>query len=228
MQQLAEDIWIVEGDNVSFMSLPYNTRMTVIRLNTDELWLHSPIKITDKLVRQLNRLGKVNYLIAPNHLHHLFLPDWQTEYPNAKSYGTQQVIQKRQDISFDVQLDNTHQLCFSKDIAHELFCGSNSMQESVFFHRPSKILILTDLIENFSPEHFSTWQGWLARLAGIVAPNGKTPLDWRLTFMFGKKTARKSFNKILTWQPEKIVMAHGEIVHDNAIAFLEKSFQWLK
>ncbi len=53
------------------------------------------------------------------------------------------------------------------------------------------------------------------------------PLDWRLSFMFGKADARKHLNRLLSWNPQILVMAHGEIVTENADKFLRKSFKWL-
>ncbi|BFL82164.1 hypothetical protein LFREDSHE_06140 [Shewanella baltica] len=45
MKQLAENLWIFDGEAVPFFTLPYTTRMTVIRLNNGALWVHSPIKL---------------------------------------------------------------------------------------------------------------------------------------------------------------------------------------
>lgn len=101
------------------------------------------------------------------------------------------------------------------------------MQEVVFFHKPSKTLILTDLIENFDENYFTGFKGLIAKLSGIVAPNGKTPIDWRMSFFFGKKQARECFDRILAWQPERIIVAHGKNIETNAVDFLKKSFKWL-
>lgn len=101
------------------------------------------------------------------------------------------------------------------------------MEECVFYHRRSKTLIVTDLVENFSGQNFNYWQRFVAKGAGILAPNGKMPLDWRLSFMFSKQEARKHLNKLLSWKPNILVMAHGEIVLDNADEFLQRSFKWL-
>ncbi len=74
------------------------------------------------------------------------------------------------------------------------------MEECVFYHRLSKTLIVTDLVENFSGQDFNYWQRFVAKGgAGILAPNGKMPLDWRLSFMFSKQEARKHLNKLLSW-----------------------------
>lgn len=227
MEKLAHDIWIFDGDAVKFLSLPFSTRMTVVRLTNHELWVHSPIKLSQTIKEQLESLGVVKYLIAPNHLHHLFLPQWIDCYPNAEVYGTDEVIKKRHDITFDGSLNCIQDWGWSEDIEQELFSGSPLMQECVFYHKHSGTLIVTDLVENFSGKDFNFWQKQVAKGVGILAPKGKMPLDWRLSFMLGKASARQHFDQLLAWNPQMMVMAHGEIVRENAGQFLIQSFRWL-
>jgi len=227
MRNLAENIWIFDGQAVPFLCFPFSTRMTVIRLADATLWVHSPIKLTPVIEEQLQQLGKVKYLIAPNHLHHLFLAQWQTCYPEARCYGTDEVIEKRADLSFHGSLNKVTLWPWQNEIEQVLFSGSKMMQECVFFHRTSKVLIVTDLIENFSGKTFNRWQRGIAKIVGILAPNGKMPLDWRLTFLFNKPKARKHMTVIDNWQAKVIVMAHGEIVTLHAQAFLKRAFNWL-
>ncbi len=227
MEELAQDIWIFNGNSVPFFGLPYSTRMTVVRLSSGELWVHSPIKLTPDIQNQMDKLGAVKYLIAPNHLHHLFLSDWISMYPNSEVFGTDEVIKKRQDISFNASLNSGSDWPWSDDIEQVLFSGSPLMQECVFFHKPSNVLIVTDLVENFSGQEFNYWQHLVAKGVGILAPNGKMPIDWRLSFMFGKADARKHLDRLLQWNPQVLVMSHGEIVRQNAKEFLTKSFKWL-
>ena len=40
--------------------------MTVVRLPNSELWVHSPIPLTDALAGEVQQLGRVAHLIAPN------------------------------------------------------------------------------------------------------------------------------------------------------------------
>lgn len=230
MRELAQDLWIFEGDTVSFYGMPYSTRMTVARLPSGELWVHSPIHISDELAAELDELdelGQVRYLIAPNHLHHLFIPRWQKKYPDAALFGTREVIKKRADIYFDQELMTGDDYPWSQEIAQRLFTGSQWMEECLFFHKPSRTLIVTDWIENFSPQHFNLWQRWIARGVGILAPKGKMPLDWRLSFLRQKPMAREHLKRVMAWNPDRIVMAHGKIVESEASEFLTRSFHWL-
>ncbi|WP_020410579.1 DUF4336 domain-containing protein [Hahella ganghwensis] len=225
MQKLAENLWIFDGEPVTFLACPFTTRMTVIRLSDGSLWIHSPIKLGADLMQSLSALGQVRYLIAPNHLHHLYLDEWQQVFPKALTYGTDQVIKKRGDLNFNGSLDQEESWPWADEISQMMFTGSRLMQETVFFHLESRTLIVTDLIENFPKAHFNWWQRVLAKGVGILAPNGKTPLDWRLSF--NKKQAKIHFEKMKSWAPDKIVLAHGNIIENNGTEFLTRSFAWV-
>lgn len=88
---VAPDVWIVDGPEIRFgppgLKLPFPTRMTVVRLPDDGLWLHSPTPPTARLLESLQALGEVRFLVAPNTLHYWWLPDWAARFPDAGRYG---------------------------------------------------------------------------------------------------------------------------------------------
>ncbi len=227
MNMIAENIWVIEGDVVRFYGLSFSTRMTVIRLANGELWVHSPIALNPQLQQNLELLGPVCHLIAPNKFHHLYLPDWIATYPRAKAYAAPGLIKKRSDISFSKELGDSAESVWHGEIGQLIFQGSSAMEEVVFFHMDSKTLILTDLIENYKEESFVGWKINLARMAGLMASGGKTPAIRRLGFVFGKAKARLALSTMLSWQPENIIVAHGECIMGHGMPFLKQSFSWL-
>ncbi|MEH2571868.1 hypothetical protein V1272_001203 [Bradyrhizobium sp. AZCC 1708] len=52
------------------LPLPFTTRMTVVRLPSDSLFLHSPIKFDEGLARELQRIGEIRHLVSPNQFHY--------------------------------------------------------------------------------------------------------------------------------------------------------------
>ena len=196
--------------------------MTVICLCSGKLWIHSPLKISDSLIEEVTALGDVKYLVSPNKLHHLFISDWLKRFPEAKSYSSPGLERKRSDIKFSKSLGLNPEEEWSKEINQTIFKGSSVMEEVVFFHHSSKTLILADLIENFKPESLNWWQKIIARFGGVLYPNGKTPFDWRLSFLFGKDKAKSSLATIIEWKPENIIISHGECIIGNGLDFLKK------
>ena len=227
---LADDLWLAEGPNVDFFGFPYSTRTVVARL-PEGLWVWSPIALGPELRAEIDALGEVAWLVSPNKIHHLFLGEWGAAYPSAKLCGLSQIIDKREDLTFAVDLDAGAPEAWAGHIEQVVVRGSIVMDEVVFLHAPSRTAIFCDLIENFEPEflevNWKRWQSRFARFAGITAPDGKAPLDFRASFL-RRGPAREALGTILAWAPERVIMAHGAWIDRDAGAFLERSFAWLR
>jgi hypothetical protein len=226
LRPFGPDIWVVEGPVVPFYGFPYPTRMVLIRLAGGGLFVWSPIALTPDLKAETDRLGPVEHLVSPNPIHHLSMGEWKAAYPAAKLYASPGLVKKRKDLHFDATLGDVAPAAWAADIDQVEMAGSFAMTEIVFFHRESRTAIFADLIENFSEDWFKGWKGWLARLDGIVGPYGGAPREWRFSFR-NRKTARERLARILAWQPEQVVMAHGEMTRTDGTAFIRKSFRWL-
>ena len=100
------------------------------------------------------------------------------------------------------------------------------MREIDFFHRASRTLILTDLIENIETAKMRGFWKLVMKLAGNHDPDGKAPIDMRATFT-DRAAARASLQQLLAWQPARIILAHGRCYAGNAEAELRRAFRWL-
>ena len=107
------------------------------------------------------------------------------------------------DVAFEAELGDEPDLAWREDLEQLVFRGSRFMEEVVFFHRKTRAVILADLLENFEPEKVGGVYGWLVRLAGAADPDGKAPVDLRLTFLGRKEEARASFERMLAWGPRR-------------------------
>ncbi len=228
LSEFGENIWTAEGPPVSFYGMPYPVRMTVIKLKNGDLFIHSPIAPDEELIKQVQALGRVKFLVSPNKIHHLYIGDWQKLFGQAKMYASPGLRKKRADLEFDADLQDKPELGWAQEIDQLIFDGSRVLREVVFFHHQSKTLILTDLIENFDPDWFGGWKNIMARLAGIVAPDGRAPIDYRLSFFGHKRQARKSVERMKLWQPENIIIAHGACYKDNGMAEMTRAFRWVE
>ena len=233
LHPVGNGFWIADGPTVDFHSFPYPTRMGVARLSGRDLWVWSPIALTPELREAIEALGRPAHLVSPNKIHHLYLGDWAEAYPDARIWGLPSVIRKRADLSFAEALGDTPPEAWRDEIDQVVFRGSPAMDEIVFFHRASRTAIFADLIENFSPDYLSAtpgWKGWRAKLArwwGITEPYGMAPLEWRLSFL-RRGPARRALERVLAWEPEHVVMAHGTCAHGDGQAFIRRCFRWLK
>jgi hypothetical protein len=236
LKAVGEDLWVVDGPLVRMaylgVSMPFPTRMVVVRLSNGDLFLWSPTEAGEGLRAAIDTLGPVRHLVSPNKLHYAHVAAWKRAYPEATAWASPGVRERAAsqaiDVSFDADLGDEADPAWEDDLYQLVFRGSRFMEEVVFFHRRTRTLLLADLIENFEPGKMGGSYGWLVRLAGAAAPDGKTPIDLRLTFLGRKKEARSAFERIVAWEPERVIMAHGRPYERDGTAELRRAFRWLE
>src|SRR4051794_6298556 len=87
LSRATDDIWVVDDAPISATGLKLPVRMTVIRLSNGDLVLHSPVRYSPALRGELERLGAIKYLLAPNIAHWMFLSEWQRELPQVTTFA---------------------------------------------------------------------------------------------------------------------------------------------
>ena len=234
LKKIDENIWMVDGpiirmDFILGIKAPFNTRMTVVRMDDDKLWIHSPIAPDEKLFEQIEALGTPTWLIAPNSIHYWYIPDWVERYPDAIVYAVPGLTETaKRPIMVDEIVTDEAPSAWQQKFDVVVFPGS-IVTEAVFHHRPSKTVILTDLIENFEPKKVdSGWLRLLLRLAGNSDPDGKAPIDLRMTFWKHRKVFAKKIQQLLDWKAEKVIMAHGRPYLEDGDKELRRAFRWVK
>lgn len=224
LQQLADGIWIIDGESISFLSFPYEIRCTVIEVG-GKLLIHSPVQLSAS--KYLERLpGNPGYIVSPNKLHSLFLADWQKAFPEVKFYAPPGLSRKLKKVSFAGQLSDVAEPEWEKCLKQKIVRGSWFMSEVVFFHIPSKTLILGDLIENHNPDKLNWLYRFIAKINEMLAPAGTTARVFRWTFIH-RRQARADLEEILGWGAERVIVNHGPVVDHKAEEFLKHAFRWL-
>ncbi|MBR1225517.1 MULTISPECIES: DUF4336 domain-containing protein [unclassified Bradyrhizobium] len=226
LKQFAHDIWTVDGTEIVIVGFHYPTRMAVIKLSGGGLFIWSPIQLTDGLRAEVDALGPVRHIVAPNSLHHLFLPAWKQAYPGAKVYAPPGLRKKREDIVFDADLGDAPSPEWDQEIDQVLMQGNVITTEVVFFHASSRTVLFTDLIQQLPASSFSGWRAVVAKLDLMVGPEPSVPRKFRLAFT-NRRAARLSLERIFAWPAEKVLMAHGPPVETDARVFLRRAFGWL-
>ncbi len=230
MQEMVEEFgtncWLIDGDEARMFSIPFPTRMAAIRLKSGGIWLHSPVVADDRRRAAVSELGSVSHLICPNRFHHLFAGDWQRAHPEAQLWGGPGLQKKRPDLRFDGELSDDSPEEWREEIDQLVFRGSSILPEVVFFHRASRSLILTDVIQNHEPSSDGWFWRKIKRWNGIQAPDGGVPRDLRLTYR-DKEAARESLKQVLAWDFDRVILSHGTCIDHDARAHVERAFGWL-
>ena len=153
-------------------------------------------------------------MVSPNKLHHLFIGDWARRLAGGQLYASPGLARRRRDLSLRRPARATIPIPPGRAIIDQVvFHGSFAMEEVVFFHRSSRTAIFTDLssVSTRQPARLAA-AGDATRRAG--RPHGSTPREWRLSFWIAA-AARRARSAALAWNPQRVIIAHGEWVRDT-------------
>jgi hypothetical protein len=231
LKPVATDLWIVDSGPLHAMGVPIPVRMTVIRLKDGTIWLHSPTRYDDRLRSEIERLGPIRHLVAPNVAHWTLVKGWQDHCADAQAWAAPGLRQrgqvKRSGVVFHHDLGPSSPSAWASDIDQVVVPGGLGVNEVAFFHRATRTLVLTDLIENFEAEKLPLLMRPVVRLAGAMAPDGKAPAHLRFAMNRNRRAAAEMAQRLIDWGPERVIFAHGRWFAANGTAQLRRSFRWL-
>ncbi|CAM2009883.1 DUF4336 domain-containing protein [Acanthopleuribacter pedis] len=223
--QITEHMWEAQVDlNLIGRLVIFPCRMTVIRLKNGALLLHSPVRIDDALAAEIDTLGPVRTLIAPNCFHHLYLKDVMARYPEAKLYTAPGLAQKRPDLDVTAEIRPGKNLPWADEIEWFPLGGAAKMNEIILLHRATKTLIVTDLMFNMSKVR-GPMTPWLLRAAGAWRKPAQSRV-WRI-LTNDRGAAKASLQPVLARPFERVVMAHGDVIERDGKAHFARALQWM-
>jgi hypothetical protein len=223
LRQLAENLWVADRPQ-SFYGLPVGTRMTVIRLAGARLLLHSPVTLDAKLRGELDALGRVCFAVAPNRVHHLHAGEVAQAYPGARLWVAPGLERKRPDLVFEAILTDEAPQEWREEVAQVFFRGRPYENEVVFFHRASRTLVLCDLAFNFGPRAAAPTRLLMKLLRSYGQPGPSTLDPWLIR---DRRAARESLERILAWDFDRIIVAHGDVLESGGHEVLRRGYSWL-
>lgn len=222
LMRLAEGLWLVDHD-FSMMGASIGTRTTVIRLADGGLFLHAPGPPEPGLAEEIEALGEVRHLVAPNDFHHLFILDHASRWPEARVHLAPGLTRKRPELSGYEELGEVASEVWSPDLDQLWIRGAPRVNEIVFFHRASRTLLLTDLVFNVTqPPNFM-----LALFLRLNQAKGLGMSRLMRLMLRDRRAARESLLRLFAWDFDRVILCHGEILESGGKPALEASFRWL-
>ncbi len=222
LQEICPGIWSAEHRQKFGLGFVAPCRMTVVRLASGGLWIHSPGPVDEALAAEIGELGRVEYLVAPNLFHHLHLRAAAERFPGAEVHVPPGLDRKRPDVRFAGTLGVAAP--WGDELQPIPIEGMPAFREVVFVHRPSGSLLVADLLFN------------LRRRLGPVV---RTYM--RLTGAYGRVAQSRVFRLVVRDRPaaaasclrmlrcpfDRLVPCHGEIVEHGAKRQVEEALSWL-
>jgi len=203
----------------------FGTRTTVIRLSSGNVLLIAPGPLSAADLASVRDLGDVAAVVAPNRFHFLFVAQTLESFPQAALFTAPGLAEKAPALPASEVLQDSAPALWKDSLDQHHVEASGFVNEVVFFHRASRSLILTDLAFNFtdSPNAWTT----LVRLAFGVHQRFAPSRLIRFLLRRDRRRLQASAERILSWDFERIVLTHGNIVHRDGRARLATMLQAL-
>lgn len=220
LSAVVDNIWIAKTPLALPGGIEVGATMTVIRHDDGGVLLHSPIALDDALADEIDALGPVRSIVAPNLLHHLFVAGARARYPAARLYASAALRAKRADIAFDHELDSETQF---PGLLTLPIRGAPKLEETLFYHRDTQTLITTDLYFNIDEP-----RNWLtAAVLWLIGdyPGLRQGLVLRV-FARDRAAWRASMAEVFALPFENLIMAHGVPVIGDARNRAWKTSAW--
>jgi hypothetical protein len=208
---------------LKFGPIAISTRMTVVRLRDGSLWIHSPISPSRELVESFRGIGDVRHVLAPNRSHHLFFLDFLNAFPQADGYVAAGLVTKRPDLARFARITNDHP--WDAELQAFRIEGLPVLDETVWFHRGTGTLIITDLLFCFG-ESSGGLAALVSRALGVRGTLGMSrTMKWAVR---NQRDLARSVEPLLSLPVERVIVAHDQIIAEQPQARLAQAFAWLR
>jgi hypothetical protein len=167
----------------------------------------------------IGNLGRVACIVAPGSYHFSYIDSAQKAFPDAQTWICPGVEMKKPDVVFDWVLGDRPDPRWDEDLDQVLVRGNRMITEVAFYHRQSRTLILVDLIENVTDStpgvdwRLKLWWKVVFYMWNHPKPAPEYQMGWK-----DKNAAAASLRRILAWDFDRIIIAHGDLIEENAKA----------
>jgi len=221
---LAPDLWVAPR-SLPLVVGDIGTRMTVVRLPDGGLFLHSPVDPDAETKQALDAIGPVRCVVAPSKVHHFFVGHYADAYPGVRLFAAPGLPDKRKDVNFHAVLGDEPPSEWRGALEQHLFRGVPALNEVVFFHPASRTLLLTDLAFNVvrPPSGRARIFNRLVGATGHFGPHRIVRFAIR-----DRAAARQSVQRILSWDFDRVIVTHGDVLEHGGKQRVADGFAFLK
>jgi len=210
-QEISNGLWHDTYDHAPG-GVQFRTRSTLVRLADGGLWMHSPIPIDDACAKQVDALGEVRDIVAPNGWHDSFAGAAKARYPGATLWGSPALRKSKSKLPVDAWLGKTEPP-WADELRPLLIEGAPKADEFVFMHIASGTLIVTDLLFQirYPVNTLTKLVLWVSGTSGGKLAQSRL---WR-SVTKDRGAAGRSVQRMLDWDFQRVVLGHGDFVEGS-------------
>ncbi len=207
MTPLADNLWVLRYP-LGILGADVGRRVTVLRLRSGELVIHSTGPFSADDIVAISALGKPAWLVEATNVHDTFAKEGRAAFPLAR-YFAPPAFEKFSGVATESLASPP--AAWSEELEVLPLGGVPKVREHAFFHRPSRTLIVADVLFNVGSE-MSAWTKFLLRLvAGLKGGPGVSRIFRKLAIR-DEAALKASLAKVLAWDFDRVIVAHGDVI----------------
>ena len=209
VERIAENVWVLRYP-LRLLGVAIGRTVAVIRLASGKLVIHSTAPFTSTDVAAIRALGEPAWLLDATSFHDSHARAGRAAFPEVP-YLAPEGFPEPAGVNTSPLLPAPAE--WSPELEMIELGGMPKVREHVLFHRPSRTLIVADLLFNFG-RGGSAWTRFFARhVMRLKKFIGMSPF-FRLMIR-DRDAFRSSVGAVLTWDFDRVIVGHGEIVQQN-------------
>ena len=217
MIPLAENLWLLSYP-LKLLGVDLGRKVTILRLKSARLIVHSTGPFTDHDVAAIKELGQPGWLVDVMLRHDTFSREALTAFPGVPYLGPEGFADV---VEYPTQPLLPPPAEWAREVEVLELQGVPSMRETVMLHVPSRTLIVADLAMNF-PNDQPAWQELLLKLA--VGKHHAPGISRSFKVLVKDETAlKKSIAVMMAWDFDRLIVGHGEPILTGAKARLAQA-----
>ena len=209
MRTIAENLWLLRYP-LNLLGAQVGRTVTVMRLRSGELVVHSTAPFTSADVAAIRALGTPTWLVDVSLFHDTFAAAGQAAFPEA-AYAAPEGFPVT---GGNPQLLREPPLAWKGELEVAPIDGMPGAREYVFFHRPSRSLIVADLVFNFGADA-SAWTRWVFRWIGGIRQYPGVSRYFRSQIR-DRAAFGRAIGRILRWDFDRLIVGHGGVIETGA------------
>ncbi len=219
MNQIAENLWTLHY-KLPLLGEYLGRNVTIIRLGSGDLVIHSTGPFTPEDVAAIKALGRPAYLVEAYAQHDTFAKEGQAAFPDIPYLAPEGFAE-----AAGVQAETLHSTpeAWGDELLSLELAGKSSGKEYVFFHRPSRTLIVADLVFNVEDDAplgakmASILTVGLHHSPGVPRPEKLNVED--------EDAFSGSLDTMMSWDFDRVITGHGELIETGGKARLQEAFK---
>jgi hypothetical protein len=216
VQHIAENLWL-QRYPLTLLGLQIGRNVSVIRLASGKLIIHSTAPFTAEDVAKIHALGEPAWMLDVTRFHDSCAGDGRAAFPDV-AYLVPETFPNREQLRAGTLRDAPAE--WAGEVELRRIEGMPKVQEFAVFHRRSRTLIVGDLLFNF-PEDATWWTKFVARWLLRLDRLAGMSLVFR-SMIQDKAAFRRSLDEIFAWDFGRVIVGHGEVVERGGEALLRR------